>query len=187
MKLRLILAVIAAISFTSAISCTINPAATPDESTTNLTRQIQELQAENTTIRKELATMRSQIDQQSMEAPPNDICGRSPSIQEILIRELTLPSCQMINDRELLRLSHLTISSDELWPGDFEDLHNLETLKLYLKTNPPENLLADMPKLQSMYLEFKAKGPCGKMYLNGEHIKISRSGPQCTAGFARTP
>ena len=131
--------------------------------------------------------MRSKIDQQSMEAPTNnDICGRSPSIQEILIFELTLPSCQLINDRELLRLSDLTVSSDELWPGDLDDLHNLETLKLYLKTNPPENLLADMPKLQDFLLEFKAKGACGKMYLNGEHIKISRSGPQCRLSV-RTP
>ena len=129
MKLRLILAAIAAISFTSAIACAISPTATPDEPTTNLTQQIQELQAENTTIRNELATIRSEIDQQSMESPTNnDICGRSPSIQKILIGELALPSCQLINDRELLRLSDLTVSSDELWPGDLDDMHNLETL-----------------------------------------------------------
>ena len=196
MKPRLILAAIAAIFFTSATACAINPTATPDElatstvpeETTNLTRQIQELQAENAAIRNKLAAMSSKINQQRKEAPPNnDICGRSPSIQEILIRELTLPSCQLINDRELLRLSDLTVSSDELWPGDLDDLHNLETLKVYLHTNPPENLLTDMPKLQHLTLEFNAKGTCGKIYLNGEHIKISRSGPKCRLAFTRTP
>ena len=104
-----------------------------------------------------------------------------------MIRELTLPSCQLINDRELLRLSDLTVSSDELWPGDLDDLRNLETLKVYLHTNPPENLLTDMSKLQHLTLEFNAKGTCGKIYLNGEHIKISRSGPQCRLAFTRTP
>ena len=196
MKLRLILAAIAAIFFTSATACAINPTATPDElatstvpeEITNLTRQIQELQAENAAIRNKFVTMRSEIDQQNMEAPPNnDICGRSPSIQKILIRELTLRSCQWINNRELLRLSDLTVSSDELWPGDLDDLHNLETLKLYLKTNPPENLLADMPKLQSMTLEVYTKGACGKIYLNGEHIKIGKSGLHCRLAFVHTP
>ena len=90
--------------------------------------------------------MSSKINQQREEAPPNnDICGRSPSIQKILIRELTLPSCQLINNRELLRLSHLSVSSDELWPGDLDDLRNLETLQIYLNTNPPGNS-ADIPE-----------------------------------------
>ena len=72
MKSRLILAAIAAIFFTSATACAINPTATPDElatstvpeETTNLTRQIQELQAENAAIRNKLATMSSKINQQ---------------------------------------------------------------------------------------------------------------------------
>ncbi len=196
MKPRLILAAIAAIFFTSATACAINPTATPDElatstvpeEITNLTRQIQELQAENAAIRNKLATMRSKINQQREEAPPNnDICGRSPSIQKILIRELTLPSCQLINNRELLRLSHLSVSSDELWPGDLDDLRNLETLRIYLNTNPPENLLADMQKLQDLTLEFNTEGACGKIYLNGEHVKIFRSGPQCRLAFVHTP
>ena len=196
MKPRLILAAIAAILFTSATACAVNPTSTPDEPATStvpeeatkLTRQIQELQAENAAIREELATMRSEIDQQTEETPPNnDICGRSPGIQEILIRELTLPSCQLINDRELLRLSHLSVSSDGLWPGDLDDLHNLETLRVYLNTNPPEDLLADMQKLQDLTLEFKAEGTCGKIHLNGEHVEISRSGPQCRLAFVHTP
>ena len=137
-------------------------------------KQVQDLQEENAAIRAELAALTT-----SRALPNNDICGRSTNIQKILIEKLGLPSCQIINDRELLRFSELTVSSDRLWPGDLEGLHNVETLKLYLGEPPPENLLQNLDKLQDLTLQFKTEGSCGRIQLHGQHRDILRTGEHC--------
>ena len=113
----------------------------------------------------------------------NDICERSPKLQDTILRELQLPSCQIVSERELLRITKFTVSAEELWPGDLDGLRNLETLRLYLNSPPPEDLLSDAPNLVDLTLEHG--GICGKFAINGKPVEVSKSGENCRATMAR--
>ena len=86
-----------------------------------------------------------------------DICERSPAVQNALIEVLELPSCQIINERELLRVTALEISSRrELRAGDLDGLYNLEGLELSMAAPPPPGILADLGNLSRIKMSFQA-------------------------------
>ena len=86
-----------------------------------------------------------------------DICERSPAVQNALIEVLELPSCQIINEREILRITALEISSGrELRAGDLDGLYNLEGLKLSMAGPPPPGMLAGLGNLSRIEMSFQA-------------------------------
>ena len=148
-------------------------------------------------LREEVDTLREQLEsdvsllRQELDALASrptglgykDICERSPKLQKTILKELQLPSCQIVSERELLRITKLTVSAEELWPGDLDGLRNLETLRLYLKAPPPEYLLSDMPKLANLTLEHG--GICGKLEINGQPAETHGSGDHCRLNVHR--
>ena len=126
---------------------------------------------ENNETRNELAQLRVQINAlQAQQRTYDDICERSPGIQEEFIDILQLPSCEYITSRELLRITELTFSGDELWPGDLDGLRNVETLRLYLQSRPPEDLLENVPAIKELTLDFR--GICTEFAVNGKPLEV---------------
>ena len=110
--------------------------------------------------------------------PPvsGDICQRSPAVQNALIEELQLPSCQIINERELLRVTALEISSGrELRAGDLAGLYNLEDLKLSMAGHPPPGMLADLYNLEGLKLSMAGPPPPGMLADLGNLSRIKMS------------
>ena len=110
--------------------------------------------------------------------PPvsGDICQRSPAVQNALIEKLQLPSCQIINERELLRVTALKISSGrELWAGDLDGLYNLEGLSLSMPALPPPGILTDLHNLKGLKLSMPAPPPPGMLADLGNLSRIEMS------------
>lgn len=60
-----------------------------------------------------------------------DICYRTPEIQEWIISRLRLESCQLITERELFRITErMSWSSRALKPGDLRGLANVRSLSI---------------------------------------------------------
>ena len=105
-----------------------------------------------------------------------DICERSPAVQNALIEKLQLPSCQIINERELLRVTALKISSSrELRAGDLDGLYNLEGLSLSMAGPPPPGMLAGLYNLESLKLSMAAPPPPGMLAGLGNLSRIEMS------------
>ena len=63
---------------------------------------------------------------------PEDICYRSPHIQDWILRQLNLSSCQVVNERELFRIQEpFSAAVPSLKPGDLAGLLNISALSLY--------------------------------------------------------
>ena len=140
-----------------------------------LARQMQQLQDENAAIREELATLTSASQQQQQtpvtetpvteiftptpdeqdvkpSRPTENICSRSPAAQKLLLEKLSFRMCSIATGEELFRIEELNYRGT-LWVGDLNDLVNLKKLELtYLELPLPENILADMVNLETLYL-----------------------------------
>ena len=183
MKLQLTLTTLVTILFI-ATACTSEPA--PDtKEMDRMSRQIQELQAENETVRNELATLtavgpeqqqtpvpETPVTEISMATPvepdakpsrPTDnICSRSPDAQKNLLRKLSVPICSIVTGEDLFRIEKIDYSGT-LWTGDLNDLVNLKELKLVpLELPLPENILADLINLETLYVDTDLGNPSYK-------------------------
>ena len=183
MKLRLMLTTLVTILFL-ATACTEEPAPAPDtKETDRLSRQIQELKAENETVRNELATLTAAGSEQQQipvtETPENEtptaeiskptpdepkakpsrptenICDRSPAAQELLLEKLSFSMCSAATGEELFRIEGLAFRGD-LWAGDLNDLVNLKSLQVeILEGSLPENIFADLVNLEGLYIDIE--------------------------------
>ena len=154
-------------------------------------RDIRLLREEVRTLRKKFETDISLLRRElnALAARPtglgySDICERSPELQEIVLRELQLPSCQIVSERELLRITELSVTAEELWPGDLDGLRNIETLRLYLNSSPPGDLLSDVPNLAYFTLQ-QYDGICGNFAINGQPVEVRKSGDNCEGEWVR--
>ena len=89
-------------------------------------------------------------------SPERGICQRSPAIQNALINRLRIPSCRLITEEELFRITAMDMRAKELWAGDLDGLYNMERLVLELNTPLPPDLLADLGKLIQLSISFRA-------------------------------
>ena len=166
-----------------ATACTEEPAPAPDtKETDRLSRQIQQLQAENEAFRNELATLTAEgTEQQKTPAtettvtenftptpdepkakpsrPTENICSRSPDAQKLLRDEVNLSRCAIITGEELFRIEEIDYRGT-LWAGDLNDLVNLKELELeYLDVPLPENVLADLVNLENLDVDINLENP----------------------------
>lgn len=110
----------------------------------------------------------------------DDICERSPSLQQELLDEVfSLPTCSMVSSRDLLTVTELSISQTSLKTGDLDGFENLDTLRLYLGKRPPNDLLTGVRGIKHFLLEYPA-GYCGGYFrVNGIQQAIYESGSNC--------
>ena len=178
MKLRLTLTTLVTILF-MATACASEPAPTPDtRETDRLSRQIQELQAENETVRNELATLTAAGSEQQQtpatetlvteistatpdepdakpSRPTDNICSRSPAVQEKFLYKLSVPICSIVTGEDLFRIEEIDFRGD-LWAGDLDNLVNLKELEVeILERSLPENVFADLVNLETLYIQIE--------------------------------
>ena len=138
------------------------PTATPD---TVLKDEVNRLWGEIQNLRQDVAQVERQ-QQQGLPTTPakdivEDICDRSPAVQQAILDTLRLSSCRAATDAELFRIERLDVdSARSIKEGDFSGLVNLSHLEMdiYDSCGQWDNLaftasmLADLPSLGSFYL-----------------------------------
>ena len=67
-----------------------------------------------------------------------NICWRTPQVQEKLIEDLKIRSCQLINEGELFRIRRFDVDTHEVKHGDFDNMPNLKTLQIEELRDFPE-------------------------------------------------
>ena len=60
----------------------------------------------------------------------SNICWRTPEVQDKIIEDLQIPSCQLINEGELFRVRKFDVDTPGVEPGDFDHMPNLKNLKI---------------------------------------------------------
>ena len=115
------------------------------------------------------------------------ICGRSPLVQQEILEQLQIPSCQVINNQELYRILELELGHPEhpLKPGDMDGLVNLTELDI--RTNYlPAGIFKDLANLQHLNIELDVQGtiePGAFTGLSGlETLSLRYSNPSSVAG-----
>ncbi len=177
MKLRLTLTTLVTILL-MATACASDPPPTPDtRETDRLSRQIQQLQAENEAVRNELATLTAagaeQIQppqgtptaqpteqpEEPEQRPIHDICDRSPSVQTAILSKLKLNRCSSVTRKELFRIEQLQISSD-LKDSDLDGLVNLKELSISTKEKPLQvGIFANLVNLEKLSIGLGEEPP----------------------------
>ena len=93
----------------------------------------------------------------------NNICWRTPEVQDQIIQNLGIPSCQLINESELFRIRNLGLETPTVKPGDFDHLPNLQGLRIHkLRELPPEETFTGLPNLQELVIRINQDGWEGK-------------------------
>lgn len=143
------------------------PTATPD---TALKDEVNRLRGELQDLRQDVAEVERQ-QQQGLPTTPaqdivEDICDRSPAVQQAILDTLRLSSCRAATDAELFRIERLHVASlRSIKEGDFKGLVNLSRLELniYDSCGQWDNLafttsmLADLPALGNFDLRLYRK------------------------------
>lgn len=135
-----------------------------------------------------------------------NICGRTPEIQNLLIERLSITRCRDITGEELLRvrtleldriplkvgdldgfknLTTLAVYTEETAVGLFDDLESLEYLRLGLETPPPVGLFGKLGDLQRLELHVEADADADDLAMQGmfeglndlESLKLNLSNP----------
>ena len=98
-------------------------------------------------------------------SPSDNICRRSPGLQNDLIRKLEMSSCRTITNDELFRLDSEFRTSFKESPkqGDFAGMANLRQLTIRIEIpegeqgDVPDQLLHGLVKLETLELELKGR------------------------------
>ena len=86
--------------------------------------------------------------------PMNNICDRTPAVQQVILNTLQVTLCEVISRAELYRIEELhdRISTISVKGGDFGGLVNLRELELVITEPPPPIIFADLASLQELKL-----------------------------------
>ena len=86
--------------------------------------------------------------------PMDNICDRTPAVQQVILDTLEVALCQVVSSAELYRIEELEnrISTMTVKGGDFDRLVNLRQLELVITEPPPPDIFADLTSLQSLML-----------------------------------
>ncbi len=106
-------------------------------------------------------------------SPSDNICRRSPGVQNDLIRKLEMSSCRIITNDELFRLNSEFSTNITQSPiqGDFAGMTNLRklTMRIYIprdeKATLPEQLFHGMSKLETLDISSR-----GELSINSNAI-----------------
>ena len=98
-------------------------------------------------------------------SPSDNICRRSPGVQNDLIRKLEMSSCQIITVEELFRLdsNFSTTFKESPKQGDFAGMTNLRQLTIRMEIPEgkqeaiPDQLLNGLVKLETLVLELRGR------------------------------
>ena len=109
---------------------------------------------------REIPTQNPQMEEANRSAGiKNNICWRTPEVQEQIIQDLSIPSCQIINESELFRIRNLGLETPSVKPGDFDHLPNLQGLGIHkLRELPPEETFTGLPNLQQLVIKINPDG-----------------------------
>lgn len=89
----------------------------------------------------------------------NNICWRTPEVQEKFIEDLRIPSCQLINDAELFRVREFRVNAPEVMPGDFAHMPNLRELQIAgLRELPEAGTFDGLSTLQKLNIRITNDG-----------------------------
>ena len=89
----------------------------------------------------------------------NNICWRTPEVQNQIIQDLGIPSCQLINESELFRVRDLGLKTRIVKPGDFDHMPNLQALRIHeLRELPPEETFTGLPSLRHLVIKINSDG-----------------------------
>ena len=95
-------------------------------------------------------------------AVTGNICWRTPGIQEKLIEDLRIPSCQLINESELFRIREFRVDTPEVKPGDFDHMPNLKELRIEKLRKFPEAATFDgLRALEKLNIRIATDGSSG--------------------------
>ena len=88
-----------------------------------------------------------------------NICWRTPGIQEKLIEDLRIPSCQLINESELFRVMEFDVDTPEVNPGDFDHMPNLKELQIEeLRKFPEAGTFDGLSNLEKLNIRITTDG-----------------------------
>ena len=122
-----------------------------------LAREVKTLSQANARLAKRFSTNRTALLSSSQsEGIDLGICSRSPEVQEVLIRRLSIAACSAISPGELFRIRELSIESRSFTPGDFADMPNLQYLRLGGVETLPAGVFSGLSSLQGLELENNA-------------------------------
>ena len=124
----------------------------------------------------------------TVEVESQNICNRTPEIQQRLIEMLKITSCRDITSEGLVRvrdlelgrmplkigdldgfinLTTLTLFAEDAPVGLFDDLTNLQNLELVIEKPPSPGLFQTLAKLQQMTLYIEAQDDAQDLALQG--------------------
>ncbi len=108
---------------------TLETLVTPGELADNLTDQVQEIQLPlpDPTTQE---TSEPLPDRHTQTVGSTNICNRTPEVQQALIAQLGILSCQLITPEELYRVQRFRIIAESVKAVDFADMPNLRHLKV---------------------------------------------------------
>ena len=90
-------------------------------------------------------------DARASDQAPDGICYRTPELQEAILEMLDVDLCQVVNEKELFRITHLGLSIPSVKEGDFAGFVNVQSITL--GTGEIEaNGLRGLDRLREMHL-----------------------------------
>ena len=89
----------------------------------------------------------------------SNICWRTPEVQEQLIEDLRIPSCQLINEDELFRIREFDVDTSEAKPGDFDHMPNFRELQIEeLRDFPEPGTFDGLGNLEELNIRIASDG-----------------------------
>ena len=79
------------------------------------------------------------------------ICGRSPEVQRVILKDLKINLCEIVSEGELFRITDLEVGMESAKAGDFQGLVNVRKLGVGAKSVEP-GTFTEMPSLQALQL-----------------------------------
>ena len=90
-------------------------------------------------------------DARASDQAPDGICYRTPKLQDVILDKLDVELCQVVNEKELFRITHLGLSIPSVKEGDFAGFVNVQSMTL--RTRKIEaNGLRGLDGLQEIHL-----------------------------------
>ena len=132
---------------------TNNPKGNQDEPQNTKPNETNELREQLAQVQEELELLRGNPE---VRPVAGNICQRSIAVQEALLERLDIQYCRYITGEELIRVTNLGFTTKSLQPGDFDGLHNLETLSVGAENPPPEDLFKGLNNLTELHLSFNS-------------------------------
>ena len=125
----------------------------PDQQSTAVNPDNTQILIDIENLKQEVQLLRNNPD---LRPTADNICQRSPRIQDLLIEKLRIPSCRIITGEELTRITKLEVYTATPKPGDLDGLHNLTELSITTGSALPPAFLQDHQNLVRLTISLQA-------------------------------